>query len=79
MFTAKASGINKRNFKYQWKRRGKNNIPTKASGVKRAVLRIPKLKDEDEGQYYCTVTNEWNNKEVSKDVTLTVKGNKPML
>lgn len=76
MFIAEAGGINKRNFKYQWKRRGQNNIPTKASGSKREVLEIPNLKEDDDGQYFCTVTNEWSNKEVSKDITLTVTGNK---
>ena len=79
MFIARAGGVNKRNFKYQWKRRGQNNIPTKASGAKSTVLIIPNLKDHDEGRYYCIVTNEWNNKEESKDVTLTVVGNKPVI
>ena len=74
MFIAEAGGINKRNIKYHWKRRGKR-VPTKASGVNSTALKIPNLKEDDEGRYYCTVTNEWNNKKVSEDITLTIRGN----
>ena len=79
MFTAEAGGVNMGRFKYQWRRRGPKKVPTKASGVKSTVLIIPNLKENDEGQYYCTVTNEWKNKEESKDVTLIVMGNKSVL
>ena len=73
-FTAAASGINKENFVYQWKKRGNRNLPNKVSGVNGAELKITNSLKSDDGQYYCTVINEWGNSEVSNDVTLTVVG-----
>ena len=74
IFTATASGINKENFVYVWKKRGNRNLPSKVSGVNGAVLMIPNSLKSDEGQYYCTVTNEWGGSVKSNDVTLTVVG-----
>ena len=74
IFTATASGINKRNFLYQWKKRGNRNFPKAVSGVNGAELMIPNSLKSDEGQYYCTVTNEWGRSVKSNDVTLTVVG-----
>ena len=73
-FIATADGINKKNFEYQWKKRGNGNIAKNASGVNGAVLMIPNSLNSDEGQYYCTVTNEWGNNKDSNDATLTVEG-----
>ena len=73
-FTATASGVNMRNFVYQWRKRGYRSLPNKASGVNRAVLTIPYLVKSDEGVYYCTVINEWGNSVRSDDVTLVVVG-----
>ena len=75
-FTAIANGVstNESKFMYQWKKRGSNNLPDKVSGVNEAVLKIPNVNESDEGQYFCTVTNEWFNIEQSNDVTLTVYG-----
>ena len=72
-FTATASGVNMRNFVYQWKTNG-SSIPNKVSGVNGTVLTIPDLVPSDEGVYYCTVTNEWDNSVRSNNVTLSVKG-----
>ncbi|XP_065918156.1 contactin-3-like isoform X3 [Dysidea avara] len=71
-FTATTSGINKRNFVYQWRRRGSSSLPNKVSGVNGAVLTIPNLVESDEGVYFCTVTNQWDNSVRSDDVTLSV-------
>ena len=73
-FTAVASGKGKTNFKYQWKKRGSDSLPDKVSVVNREVLMIPNVLESDEGQYYCTVTNEWDRNMESNDVTLTVEG-----
>ena len=75
-FTAIANGVstNESKFMYQWKKRGSNNLPDKVSGVNGAVLKIPNVLESDEGQYFCTVTNECFNIEESNDVTLTVYG-----
>ena len=73
-FTTTASGINKKNFVYQWRKRGCSSLPNKVSGVNGAVLTIPSLVKSDEGVYYCNVTNEWHNSKRSDDVTLTVQG-----
>ena len=73
-FTATAIGVNKENFVYQWKKRGNGNLPNKVLGVNGTELFIRNSLKSDEGQYYCTVTNEWSNSEVSNDVTLTVVG-----
>ena len=61
---------------YQWRKRGSNSLPDKVSGVNSTVLTIPNLGGEDEGQYYCIVTNEWDRYARSKDIILIVKGNK---
>ena len=71
-FTATASGVNMRNFVYQWRKRGSSSLPIKVSGVNGTVLTIPNLVESDEGVYYCTVTNQWDNSERSDDVTLSV-------
>ena len=73
IFTAMASGKNK-NFVYQWKKKDSRNLPNKASGVNVAELKIPNALKSDEGQYYCTVTNEWDRSMKSNDVTLSVVG-----
>ena len=73
-FTAIASGINKHNFVYKWKRKGNKAFPDKVSNVSRAVLTIPNVLESDKGKYYCTVTNEWGSTEQSSDVTLAIKG-----
>ena len=74
IFTATASGINKENFVYQWKKKGNKNLPNKVSGVNAAELMIPNSLKSDEGLYYCNVTNEWGRSVKSNDVTLTVIG-----
>ena len=72
--TATASGVNKRNFVYQWMKRGSSSLPNKVSGANGAVLTIPNLVESDEGKYYCTVTNQWGNNVSTDDVTLKVEG-----
>ena len=72
-FIATASGVNKGNFVYRWRKRG-SSLPNKVSGVNGAVLTIPNLVESDGGKYYCTVNNEWGNNVSSGDVTLTVFG-----
>ena len=73
-FTATASGRKTRNFTYQWRKRGSNSLPDKASGSNGPILTIPNLLESDEGQYYCIVTNEWGRSVESDDTTLTVEG-----
>ena len=73
-FNATADGINKLNFVYKWKKRGSNFPPTKVSSVFKALFTIPDLRISDQGDYYCTVTNEWNRMVESYDVILKVKG-----
>ena len=73
-FTATANGINKINFVYQWKKRGNDFLPNKVLGINEALFTIPDLRISDQGDYYCTVTNEWDRSMESDDVTLIVKG-----
>ena len=73
-FTAMATGKNVDNFRYQWRKRDSDSLPSKVSGVTGTVLTIPNLNKTDEGRYYCTVTNEWGRRVVSNDVILTVEG-----
>ena len=68
------TGINMNNFRYQWKKRGSNSLPSKVSGVSGTVLTIPNLAKSDEGHYHCTVTNEWGRSVKSNDVILSVEG-----
>ena len=74
ILTATTGGVNKKNFMYQWKKRGNENLPDKVSGVTEEVLTISNSLKSDEGQYYCTVTNEWGRSVRSNDVTLNVDG-----
>ena len=74
IFTATASGISKETFKYQWRKRDNNSLPSKVSGVNGIKLIIPNSLKTDEGQYYCNVTNEWGRSMKSNDVTLSVMG-----
>ena len=75
-FNATTSGVSsdESNFIYQWRKRGTDSLPDKVSGVNEEVLMIPNVVESDEGQYYCTVTNEWGRSEESNDTTLTVYG-----
>ena len=75
-FTSMASGVstNENNFRYQWKKRGSNNLPSKVTGVNEEVLTIPSVTESDEGQYYCNVTNEWERSVESNNVTLSIFG-----
>ena len=68
-----ASGINKENFVYEWRKRD-NDLPLKVSGVDQKVLTIPKLLESDEGTYFCTVTNNWSRSMVSNDIRIIVQG-----
>ena len=70
-FIATASGVNKNNFVYQWKKRDSDSLPDKVSGVNRTNLTIPNVHGSDEGQYYCIVTNEWDRSVESNDGSLT--------
>ena len=73
-FNAIADGINKINFMYQWRKRGSDFLPNKLLSVNETVFTIPDLSISDQGDYYCTVTNEWDRSSESEDVTLIVKG-----
>ena len=73
-FTAKAGGINKRKFRYEWNKRDSNSLPDKVLGSNGTVLTIPNVAESDEGQYYCTVTNQWDRSVESNDVTLIIYG-----
>ena len=75
-FNAIASGVttNKRNFRYQWRKRGSNSLSYKVSGIDGTVLTIPDVLESDEGQYYCIVTNEWDRSVKSGNITLLVQG-----
>ena len=76
VFVAVASGISTSNnsFKYQWRKRDSNSLPSKVLGVNEQNLTIPNVTSSDEGQYYCTVTNEWDSSVDSNDVTLSIFG-----
>ena len=75
-FTAMATGISTddNNFIYQWRKRDSSSLPEKVSGINESVLTIPDALESDEGQYYCTVTNEWDRSVESDNVMVTVFG-----
>ena len=75
-FRAMGDGIStsESNFVYQWTKRSNNSLPNKVSGINETVLTIPNALESDEGQYYCTVTNEWGRSVESNDVTLSTFG-----
>ena len=74
-FIATSSGITDKNkLMYLWGKNGKNKLPDKVTGHNSTTLTIPILKKNDEGEYYCIVTNEWGNSVRSGYATLTVQG-----
>ena len=75
-FTAMATSISTddNNFMYQWRKRDSSSLPEKVSGINESVLTIPNALESDEGQYYCTVTNEWDRSVESDNVMITVFG-----
>lgn len=76
-FIVEATGkTDKKQLVYLWEKKGRNRLPNKVAGRRSTMLTIPNLMEDDEGQYYCTVTNEWGNSVRSGFVTLTVQGNK---
>ena len=76
-FIAASSGItDKKELIYLWEKDSRNKLPNKVIGHKSTMLTIPNLMEDDEGQYYCTVTNEWGNSVRSEFITLTIQGNK---
>ena len=76
-FTATSSGItDKKQLIYLWEKNGKNRLADKVLGYKSTMLTIPNLMEVDEGQYSCTVTNEWGHSVRSEYVTLTVQRKK---
>ena len=50
-------------------------MTNKVLGVNTTVFTIPNLTVSDRGDYYCTVTNEWDRNMESNSITVTVKGN----
>ena len=67
-----ANGPGKNKFTYQWKRRGKTSLPTRASGENTQSLEISSVASSDGGSYYCIVTNEWGNMVKSNEATVNV-------
>ena len=68
-FTATASGINAREFKYKWyKSEGQDSTIV---GRKRNLV-ITNVRVEDAGLYYSCVKNEWSNTNCSVAVNLTI-------
>ena len=75
--TAAASGItDKKPLMYLWEKNGTNKLPDKVLGHRSTMITIPNVMEDDEGQYSCTVSNEWGNSVKSEYVNLTVQGNK---
>ena len=73
-FTVVARGVvsNSGRLTYRW-HRGMNNLPDGRSlGISSASLLIKSVIEDDEGSYYCVVTNEWNNMVTSRAGTLEV-------
>ena len=74
-FTVTASGINMRNFRYKWNRRGDQlQSSGRVRGINSAAFSIHNVLLSDRGLYYCNVTNEWENSVWTGDIMLTVKG-----
>ena len=71
-FMVNASGIGA--LRYQWRKKGVDNLPDKVSGENTTLLKIPNVNKSDEGQYYCIVTNMWNRSVESGYVILTIYG-----
>ena len=71
-FTATASGVG--TLRYQWRKRGIDELPDKVSGENTLVLTIPNIDKSDEGKYFCIVTNMWNRSVKSSQVKLNING-----
>lgn len=73
-FTATIRGVSETNY-FVWRKRGNGTLVDKALGVNETELIIPHLNTSDEGEYYCTVTNEWDRSMESSTIILMIKGN----
>ena len=74
-FIATASGLGEENlFVYQWKKRSNGGLPDKVLLSDKHIIVISNLSLSDEGDYYCTVTNQWNRSVESNVINLSIKG-----
>ena len=48
-------------FKYRWHRNRKVLPVGRSYGINSPTLLIKSVIEHDEGSYYCTIINEWNN------------------
>jgi len=72
--TIVATGVtsNSARLTYRW-HRDRQNLPNGRSfGINSATLLIKSVAKADEGNYYCIVTNEWNNSVTSNYGALEV-------
>ena len=69
-FTATASGINTREFQYEWFKLGQKS--TIVGRTRNLIINTVRL--EDAGSYYSCVVNEWSNTKCSATVNLTISG-----
>ena len=73
-FTIVARGVTSSSGRltYRWHRYW-NSLPNGRSfGINSSSLLIKSVLEDDEGRYYCVVTNEWNNMVTSRAGTLEV-------
>ena len=74
-FIAIASGLGEENlFVYQWKKRSNGGLPDEVLPSDKHILVISNLSLSDKGDYYCTVTNQWNRSVESNVINLYIEG-----
>ena len=61
-------------FTYQWQRNGSDlmETPGKFEGVNTAELTIKEAQEEDEGSYWCVITNRAGDRVTSNEVFLII-------
>ena len=67
-----AEGPGSYHLKYYWVKMNSNSLPSSARGRNTSNLTISLVTREDNGVYYCNVTNEWGTTVMSNHGTLRV-------
>ena len=81
IFNITVLGESVREFTYQWQKNGSNlmEIPGKVEGVNTTKLVIKEAQNEDEGGYWCEITNRAGDTVMTNEAFLIVGKNQQFI
>ena len=81
IFNITVLGESVREFTYQWQKNGSNlvEIPGKVEGVNTTKLVIKEARNEDEGGYWCEITNRAGDTVMTNEAFLIVGKNQQLI